>query len=290
MKKNKLYIFLSIAVLICLFGTGVLCNQCTADTVEETDSTEGEDESTKEEAIEEDKTPESGEEAEEELAGEEDTGEEESSEEEEETEEETPEQQEQKEAPDITLEIYEGPVYSSGDDVCYYRIKAIVTGSPSPIVVFSKDDSGGAWGSKKVQVNLSDPTETYILTATATNSEGSETDSIDLSWGCSVLNNPPEISDIVFSEQFITPGMQCEVEAISLDPDGDTLSYSWSVTGGTLSSTTTNPVQWTAPGVESTFEVTVTVDDGRGGEVSRTESVPVMLIQLYSRESKFGFP
>ncbi len=90
----------------------------------------------------------------------------------------------EKAAPTIELEIYEGPTYSEADSVCYYRVKAIVAGNPSPTVEFSKDDSLGAFGSKKVQVNLSDPSETYTLTATATNSEGTATNSITLSWGC----------------------------------------------------------------------------------------------------------
>ena len=89
---------------------------------------------------------------------------------------------EEKEAPTIELEIYEGP--TPADGICYYRVKAVVTGKPGPDVDFSKDDSNGAWGTKKAQVNLNNPDETYTLTATATNSEGSDTDSIELSWGC----------------------------------------------------------------------------------------------------------
>ena len=74
-------------------------------------------------------------------------------------------------APTIILEIYEGPTYSSGDDVCFYRIKATVTGNPAPTVTFSKDDGGGAWGAKKVQINIHRG-ETYNLTAIAKNSAG----------------------------------------------------------------------------------------------------------------------
>ena len=36
-------------------------------------------------------------------------------------------------APTIKLQIYEGPTYSQSDSVCYYRIEAVVTGSPSRI-------------------------------------------------------------------------------------------------------------------------------------------------------------
>ena len=125
--------------------------------------------------------------------------EEEAEEEEEEApaDEEEEEAEEEKEAPTITLEIYEGPTYSPDDGVCYYRIKATVTGNPSPDVDFSKDDSNGAWGDKKTQVNLSDPGETYTLTATATNSEGSDTDSIELSWGCELPELELEIDSNV---------------------------------------------------------------------------------------------
>lgn len=83
-----------------------------------------------------------------------------------------------KEAPAIKLEIYEGPTL--GDNVYYYRVRAIVTGNPAPEVEFSRDDSNGAWGEYIAQVNFYDPPGTYALIATATNSEGTATDSIEI--------------------------------------------------------------------------------------------------------------
>jgi len=87
-------------------------------------------------------------------------------------------------APTINLEIFEGPTYSAGDDICYYRVKATVTGEPAPTVSFSKDDSGGVWGSLKTQINLTRNTPNYTLTAMATNSAGQAMNSITLTWGC----------------------------------------------------------------------------------------------------------
>jgi len=87
-------------------------------------------------------------------------------------------------APTIDIMIYDGPTYSPEDSVCYYRVKATVTGNPSPTIEWNRDDSHGAWGAKKVQINLNSLTDTYTLTATATNAAGSDTDSIVLTWGC----------------------------------------------------------------------------------------------------------
>lgn len=87
-------------------------------------------------------------------------------------------------APTLRLEIYEGPLYSEADDACYYRVRAIVTGYPEPVVEFSRDDSSGAWGAKKTQITLLNRDESYLLGATAINAEGSATDALTLSWGC----------------------------------------------------------------------------------------------------------
>ncbi len=96
------------------------------------------------------------------------------------------------EAPTITLEVYEGPTPANG--IYYYRIKAVVTGNPDPEVEFSKDDSNGAWGPKKAQVNLYNFGEVYTLTANAANSKGSDTDSIELSWGSELQEKSSEIN------------------------------------------------------------------------------------------------
>ena len=79
------------------------------------------------------------------------------------------------EAPKIKkLEIYDVPTHSQADDICHYRVKAIVTGSPTPKVTFSRDDSNGAWGSNEVQINLNKDAS-YTLKVVATNSEGEAT-------------------------------------------------------------------------------------------------------------------
>jgi hypothetical protein len=177
MKKNKLYIIIAVLTIICLFSFSALCSDWKA-TGDEVD-------------VEEEAAAEEEEEAEEEAAAEEEeeAEEEAAAEEEEEAEEEAEEEEEEKTAPTIDLEIYLDATPTDG--ICYYRVQANVTGNPSPSVSWNKDDSGGAWGSRKAQVNLHDPSETFTLVGTATNSEGTATASIELSWGCAIPE--PEI-------------------------------------------------------------------------------------------------
>ena len=79
----------------------------------------------------------------------------------------------------INLQISEGPVYSPGDGIYYYRVEAIITGDPLPKVVFSKDDSKGVWGKTIAQINLQKG-QFYILTATASNVNDKQTATITL--------------------------------------------------------------------------------------------------------------
>jgi lipoprotein-anchoring transpeptidase ErfK/SrfK len=85
------------------------------------------------------------------------------------------------EKPSVKLSIIEGPEYAQDGAICYYRVKAEVTGNPIPKVVFSKDDSNGTWGSNITQINLTQ-SEAYNLVCNVSNSEGSSTASIALNW------------------------------------------------------------------------------------------------------------
>jgi hypothetical protein len=65
------------------------------------------------------------------------------------------------------------------------------------------------------------------------------------------------------------------VSAYATDPDGDTLTYSWSVAGGSVYDEDVNPMEWTTPSTPGFYNITVTVNDGNGGTDSLTESVEV---------------
>jgi len=274
-KKNLhiLIIILSVVVVavlavVIIFGTSITSNQCRMETSEEKEGVEEESEDKEESGEEgaEEETAEAGE-----GEADEDREEPEEESEKEKNKEETGEEQETK-APTIELEIYQDATLSGS--ICYYRVQANVTGTPAPTIEWSKDDSHGAWGDKKAQVNLNDPAEIYTLTATATNSEGNAEDSIGLSWGCPIPNNPPEISEItVMGTKYTNRTYGLSVSAS--DPDGDTLTYNWTVTGGTIDDSHAQNINWTTPSACGDYKITVTVSDGKGGEASKSEDIYV---------------
>jgi len=85
-----------------------------------------------------------------------------------------------KSLPTLKLVVYEGPVIVDSD-LCYYRIEVVVSGNPSPVIKFSKDDSNGAWGENKAQINLKNG-ESYNLIVTAVNLVGKVSEHILLTW------------------------------------------------------------------------------------------------------------
>ena len=255
MKKSKFYVLFSLLIVVLLFSVSALCNQCgiitptTATTATETATEKTDVEESKESASDEttDQT--------EDTSGQTDAT----------------DQPSDNEAPTIKLEIYEGPTYVATDDICYYRVKAVVTGKPAPTVKFSKDDSSGAWGTKKAQVNIHRG-ETYTLKATAKNSEGEDTDSMTLKWGC---NTNPVINDITLSSATIEINKTYDVTASATDPDGDSLTYKWTVSGGAMNNDAANPMKWTTPNAAGDYTIQVKVTDGKGGEATKSKTVHV---------------
>jgi peptidoglycan-associated lipoprotein len=60
------------------------------------------------------------------------------------------------------------------------------------------------------------------------------------------------------------------------DPDGDALTYRWTTTGGVLANTGNRQTTWTAPQQPGNYRMTVTVSDGKGGQVEASTSVEVV--------------
>lgn len=188
-------------------------------------------------------------------------------------------------SPTISLSVYEGPVYSSADNIYYFRVEATVTGNPSPTVSFNRDDSHGAWGSKKTQVNLS-PGESFNLIATATNSKGTASANITLvapgtgsstssSTSSTTVNHAPDVADINTPGGTLYTDTIYVVSAAASDSDGDSLTYLWTATGGTFTNPNVNLAQWKTPAAAGDYTIQIKVTDGKGGETNKTKTVNV---------------
>ncbi len=85
--------------------------------------------------------------------------------------------------------------------------------------------------------------------------------------GCASSNKPPTISSLTADEKLAISSGSCQVRCIASDPDGDSLSYIWSASGGNISGEGA-VVTWIAPLAPGAYTLTVEVTDGRGGEAT----------------------
>ncbi len=103
------------------------------------------------------------------------------------------------------------------------------------------------------------------------------TASISLSVGA---GSPPIISSILAEPHTIFLGKNSVITAAVSDPDGDSLTYSWSAAEGTISGADDEDpevITWTAPGVGGTYNIVLTVSDGVGCEVARSINISVVM-------------
>jgi len=75
-------------------------------------------------------------------------------------------------------------------------------------------------------------------------------------------------------------GRVSTITADAQDPDGDPLTYLWTVNTGFLTSPNTRQTHWTAPSTPGVVPVTVTVTDGKGGTARALANVTVVQPQL----------
>jgi hypothetical protein len=82
-----------------------------------------------------------------------------------------------------------------------------------------------------------------------------------------LANHRPAITSLEAEPERVLPSGSCQIVCTASDRDDDELSYNWSASGGNISGTGA-AVNWTAPDSAGSYNVTVIVIDGRGGEVT----------------------
>ena len=88
-------------------------------------------------------------------------------------------------------------------------------------------------------------------------------------------NKAPTISSVVVNPATVNANGIATVSVTATDPDGDALTYSYVVSGGSIAGNGASAT-WTAPAVEGANSVTVTVTDGKGGQASSNASLTVL--------------
>ena len=84
------------------------------------------------------------------------------------------------------------------------------------------------------------------------------------------FNRPPVIASLQANPMSVLPGQSSSLSVAATDPDGDSLTYSWAATAGTLTGAG-SAVSWQAPGVPGTCTVSVTVSDGASSDLASVD-------------------
>ncbi len=83
-----------------------------------------------------------------------------------------------------------------------------------------------------------------------------------------VANTPPEIISVKAATDRIEPFSLCDIVCVAVDADGDKLTYEWSCSAGEIFGEG-EQIEWGSPVPEGLFQVSVTVNDGRGGTAEK---------------------
>ena len=89
-----------------------------------------------------------------------------------------------------------------------------------------------------------------------------------------LANHRPAITSLEAEPEKVFPSGSCQVVCTVSDRDGDELSYNWSASEGKIYGEGAT-VTWIAPHPVGSYNVTVTVTDGRGGEATSQITIQV---------------
>lgn len=130
------------------------------------------------------------------------------------------------------------------------------------IIYLWKATNGTILGNgKTVRWHAADSVSTSIIQVMAIDDQGHRDIALIEMIVVNKLNLAPQISNIDKSAAYQNTGKPIQLNCIATDPNGDSLAYTWTASGGTFSSTSTKSVVWTAPGKEAIYTITVKVND-----------------------------
>jgi hypothetical protein len=129
---------------------------------------------------------------------------------------------------------------------------------------------GGTLSGSGSIVNWTAPEAPGTYTVSVEVSDGDDIATDQLTIAVLTPNSPPVIEDLSTDCPRVKPGGHGTITCVASDPDGDELTYTWKAERGAISGEGPEVV-WTAPSEYGLYLITVTVSDGRGGEVSSSK-------------------
>jgi len=88
-------------------------------------------------------------------------------------------------------------------------------------------------------------------------------------------NLPPVIASLTAAQNQTYPGGTVNIQSVVSDPNGDMINFNWTATGGEFVENGRAQTDWRAPKGYGSYEIKLTVDDGKGGSAQATTSVAV---------------
>ena len=88
-------------------------------------------------------------------------------------------------------------------------------------------------------------------------------------------NLPPVIASLTAAQNQTYPGGRVNVQSVVSDPNGDIINFNWTATGGEFVENGRAQTAWRAPKDYGTYEIKLTVDDGKGGTAQGTVPITV---------------
>ena len=200
--------------------------------------------------------------------------------------------------------------YRSGVAVPNYppRIKAIAAAT-QPIVVAGQTDifctamdrdndslryawsvTGGGFtgGGQIIHWTAPNLTGSVVIQCTVNDGKGGQAVGRDTVQVIQRINAPPSIQKFNAVPRKMNPGSTSSIGCVATDPDGDSLSYSWSSIAGSISGAGKS-VRWTAPLVAGDYAVSCRVDDGLGGSTTDSIMLEVRDLSLVQHGSLVAF-
>ena len=163
------------------------------------------------------------------------------------------------------------------------EIRCVASDPDDDVISYEWSSTGGSFSGTGPTVPWIAPRVhgTYDITVTAKDDKGGITQATITMRV--VRNQDPVIFSLVANPVTVLPQSKAAITCVARDPDGDVLNYNWKPSDGSITGVG-DKITWIAPSEEGTYTITVTVNDGKGGQ-----NVDKVLVTVASAQETITF-